>query len=350
MSVAEGTIQIIPGIEWHDNGYFRCTNTNTNTCVKGVAGDLQVLAEFARRAGILRTSRRIYEASDAFADIGYDPEAWSLARDFFKSDFQRKRADKAALSELKVAADSLPADRKALVQLAKARADELNAVAPLVPSPRIFDAHTPGLRVSENHTLRGFAAWVDWISPEQIVATSARAWNDIDRTPPRSSVVDVAAALVTSDLHRWIELMSPDLDPVVVFQIEGPAGPIYEVGTGTHRAHAARLFGFPRLLALVKPAGLPVAVRPTHRETSAVWSGLIERGLLQADVSDDHCWYVRAVVADWMLASPSVATQINTAYERLYPGALTEATGLSVDELTNPALWKRALIGRRPWR
>jgi hypothetical protein len=340
---------MIPGIEWHDNGYFRCSNTNI--CVKGIAGDLHALAELARRAGVLRTSRRIYEASDGFADIGHDPEAWLLARYSFHSDFQRKRADKAALSELKLAADSLPADRKAMVQLAKARADELNAAAPLVPSPRIFDSHTEGLQVSQNRALRGFAAWVDWISPEKIVTTNARAWNDIDRTPPRRSVIDVAAALATStDLHRWVELMSPDHDSVHVSQIEGPAGPIYEVDTGTHRAHAARLFSFPRLLALVRPAGLPVAVRPTDPETSAVWSGLIERGLLQAKVSDHQWWYVRAVVADWMLAPPSEATQINTAYERLYPGALTEATGLSVDELTHPKLWKRALIGRRRWR
>lgn len=335
------------GIEWHDSGYF-CFSTAT-ICAKGVAGDVAALAEFARRAGVLNTSRVVYRASDAFGDIGYDPEVWSLARHCFEDAFERKRADQTALSQLRLAAQSLPSDRKALVQLAKARAAVLNEVAPLVPSPRVFDTHTAGVIVAERHAMRGFAAWVDWICPEQVVATSARAWNDIDRTPPRSSVVDIAAALATSDLSQWVDEMSREVDPVVAFRVEGPAGPIYEVGTGTHRAHAARLFGLPCLLALVKPAGLPVAVRPADREVSAVWSGLLDRGILQADVSDDNWWYVGSVVGEWMLAAPSVATRVNMAYERLYPGALPEATGLTVAELTNPGLWRRALGGRRGW-
>lgn len=340
---------LTPGINWHDSGYFCCSDTNI--CVKGVAGDIHALSELARRAGVLRTSRKLYTASDAFADIGYNPETWSLAQHFFEIDFQRKRADKVALAQLQMAAQSLPSDRKALIELAKARANELNEVAPLVPSPRVFDTYTSGVVVSEGRALRGFAAWVDWISAEEVVATSARAWNDIDRSPPRDSVVDIAAALVTSEIGEWVGLMSPEHDPVVAFRVEGPAGPIYEVGRGTHRAHAARLFGFPRLLALVKPAGLPVVVRPADREMSAIWSGLRDRGLLQAEVSDDNWWYVGSTVAEWILASPPVATQINTAYERLYPGALAEASGMSVAELTDPALWKRALVGRRaPWR
>jgi hypothetical protein len=337
----------IPGIEWHDSGYF-CFSTDT-ICVKGIAGDIAVLAEFARRAGVLNTSRVVYRASDGFDDIGYDPEVWSLARHCFEDAFARKRGHKTALSQLRLAAEGLPTDRKRLVQLAKARASALNEVAPLVPSPRVFDTHTAGVLVAERHAMRGFAAWVDWISPEQVVATSARAWNDIDRTPPRSSVVDVAAALGTSDLGQWVEQMSPEIDPIVAFRVEGPAGPIYEVGTGTHRAHAARLFGLPCLLALVKPAGLPVAVRPADREVSAVWSGLVGRGILQAEVSDENWWYVESVVGEWMLAAPSVATQVNSAYERLYPGALSEATGLTVAELTHPGLWKRALGGQRGW-
>lgn len=348
MGQLKGSNEVIPvGIEWHDSGYF-CFSTAA-ICAKGVAGDIAALAEFARRAGALTTSRVVYEASDAFDDIGYDPEVWSLARHCFEDDFERKRGDKTALSQLRLAAESLPTDRKALVQLAKARASVLNEVAPLVPSPRVFDTHTAGVIVAERRAMRGFAAWVDWVSPEKVVATSARAWNDIDRTPPRSSVVDIAAALGTSELGQWVEQMSPEVDPVVAFRVEGPAGPIYEVGTGTHRAHAARLFGLPCLLALVKPAGLPVAVRPADREVSAVWAGLLDRGLVQAEVSDDNWWYVGSVVGEWMLAAPSVATQVNSAYERVYPGALSEATGLTVAELTHPELWRRALGGRRGW-
>lgn len=128
------------GIEWHDSGYFRFSTAAI--CAKGVAGDVAALAEFARRAGALTTSRVVYEASDAFGDIGYDPEVWSLARHCFEDDFERKRGDKSALSQLRLAAESLPADRKALVQLAKARAAVLNEVAPLVPH-RGYSIRTP---------------------------------------------------------------------------------------------------------------------------------------------------------------------------------------------------------------
>ncbi|WP_459979602.1 hypothetical protein, partial [Mycobacterium avium] len=78
-------------------------------------------------------------------------------------------------------------------------------------------------------------------------------------------------------------------------------------------------------------------------------TGLRDRGLLEAEVSNDDWWYVRSTVGEWMLASPPVATQINAAYERLYPGALSEATGLTVTELTSPEHWKRALVGRGSW-
>ncbi|GAB4664295.1 hypothetical protein [Mycobacterium avium] len=334
------------GIEWHESGYFRCATSTI--CVKGVAGDIHALAELARRAGFLKTARAIYEASDAFADLEYEPATWSLAQDHFASDFQRKRSEQTALAQLRRVAASLPGDRAALVRLAKDRANLLNEVAPLVPSPQVFATHTPGVVVAERRALRGFAAWVDWIRPELVVATAARAWNDIDRTPPRNSVIHIAAALATSDLAEWVEQMSPARDPVSAFRVEGPAGPIFEVGRGTHRVHAARLFGF-RLLALVRPAGLPVAVRPADREISAVWSGLRDRGLLEAEVSNDDWWYVRSTVGEWMLASPPVAAQINAAYERLYPGALSEATGLTVTELTSPEHWKRALVGRGSW-
>ena len=76
---------------------------------------------------------------------------------------------------------------------------------------------------------------------------------------------------------------------------------------------------------------------------------LNERGLLEAEDSGGR-WYVRSVVAEWMLASPPLATQINAAYDRAYPDALSEATGLTVEVLTNANRWERALVGRRRWR
>lgn len=182
------------------------------------------------------------------------------------------------------------------------------------------------------------------LAPRRYVVDARREdWGD-----GRTRVFERRPDLEVGD-GTWVEQMSPEVDPVVAFRVEGPAGLIYEVGTGTHRAHAARLFGLPCLLALVKPAGLPVAVRPADREVSAVWAGLLDRGVVQAEVSDDNWWYVGSVVGEWMLAAPSVATQVNGAYERVYPGALSEATGLTVAELTHPELWRRALGGRRGW-
>ena len=338
------------GMEWREDGFFRCGDNHV--CVKGVAGDVHALAEFARRAGVLSSSRVIYEASDAFDDIGYNEDAWTSARDF-EAEFQYKRSDEGRpaqfFAQMRRIAAQLPTDRKALESVAETRAAQLNAVAPLVESPRLFDNYRPGGCVADGVALRGFAGWVDWIDPALIVSTRASAWNAITRTPARDSVIAIAEGLASSaassaGMDRWLAQMSSAVDPVVAFRIEGPAGPIYEVDRGTHRAHASRLFWYPFLLAHVKAAALPVALHPT-REMSARWSGLVERGLLQAEESGGR-WYVRSVPAEWMLAAARVATQINAAYDIAYPGVLSKVTGLQLDELTNPRRWQRALVRR----
>lgn len=73
-----------------------------------------------------------------------------------------------------------------------------------------------------------------------------------------------------------------------------------------------------------------------------LWQGLRRRGLLEADVVGD-CWFLHWVAAEWMLTSPSLATQMNATYERLYPGALQNITGMTMRELTEPKRWERAL-------
>lgn len=119
---------------------------------------------------------------------------------------------------------------------------------------------------------------------------------------------------------------------------------MYQVVSGTHRAHAARIWSFPYVLGRVHTGQLPAPLRPHTRELAALWDGLRQRGLFAAETSGE-CWYLHTIVAEWMLAPPPLATQMNAAYERSYPGALQDATGLTVSQLIEPQRWAEARVG-----
>lgn len=154
-----------------------------------------------------------------------------------------------------------------------------------------------------------------------------------------------AAAQSRDGIDEWLTTMFAS-DPMLLDHIDGPAGPIYEVSGGIHRAHAARIWGLPLVLARVQIPCLPTPIGPgPSGDLSHLWEGLRQRGLLQADVVGDR-WFLRWVAAEWMLTSASLATQVNATYERLYPGALQSVTGMTIDELTEPKRWAQTLSSR----
>lgn len=340
---------------WLPSGYFDCTSGDL--LVKGVAADPETLREFLGRAGIMKATTSTFQARAEAVDIGYNHEAFGAASDFGSVVEQRLAAPSGWLiAELERIRDCLPRTQEEIARFLDERAKLLNAVAPQVDMPRVFDSGGGEDRYAvADNPLRGFAAWVDWIDPALIISTSDQTWNDVRRTPRRDSVLHIAQALALTDstqpLSAWITEMFRAPDCVRLRRFEGPAGPIYSVGPGTHRVHALRLLEVPAMLALVLPSSLPGPVTTVPQRglsaqgVAALWSALRERGIVDLELCADH-WHFRATPGEWMLASPKVATAVNRAYAQLYPGALEKMTGMSLLELTDPDEWVRALIGR----
>ena len=126
-------------------------------------------------------------------------------------------------------------------------------------------------------------------------------------------------------------------------RVEGPAGPVFEVLRGTHRAHAARIWDLPWVLAQVHVERLAKPLRPPSPSMEALWEGLVRRGLISA-TCDGQCWYLQEAVAEWMLTPPVMAVTWNAMYERAYPGALQAATGLDAHTLFDAQRWAAALL------
>lgn len=345
------------GVEWRHDGAFCVPRGRGGVLVKGVASDVEVVAEVLRRAGVLQTTRSVHRArpNDEVNDWNWTDEASREAQDFDAELSYRVgpgRPDGLAAQLLSIAG-ALPRRRGQLEDMAQERADYLNQHAPQVHPHRLFVPACYGYEGSEhgvpNSAHRGWGMWTAWIEPTLIVNTPSRTWNDIDRNPRRSTVVDVAewlerAAGSPADLDGWLAKMYLRmLDSIRVRPIDGPAGPVYEVMNGTHRVHAARIWGLPVVLAKVLHDQLPIPIRPGRGDLSRCWAGLQRRGLLTAEVDDGGQWLVESVVAEWMLTDPVLATQMNATYERIYPAALQQATGMSYEELCEPSRWEHAL-------
>jgi hypothetical protein len=93
-----------------------------------------------------------------------------------------------------------------------------------------------------------------------------------------------------------------------------------------HRTHLCRLLPLPWLFAAVRVEPLPRELRARweHRkELAALWKGLIRRGLITGSVADglEPRLHLVHAAAAWLLSRAGIATSINRAYERLYPGA-----------------------------
>ncbi len=138
------------------------------------------------------------------------------------------------------------------------------------------------------------------------------------------------------------------------------------VGDGTHRAHFARIFGLP-LLAMIKTSTLPRSLLMIDRpelpglrdpavfgQWQALWRGLRAQCLFvngQFEFGEDSThgglaqWTPTRMCAEWMLLPPQSATEVNRAYDRVYPGALQRATGLAESVLFDTQAWAETMLG-----
>jgi hypothetical protein len=302
---------------------------------------------------VLGASGSVYRArpNREVHDFGWSQDAAAEAGNLDADlEYQLTAALPAGMAaQLQAIGENLPDSDDELAIVARQRADNLNQAAPQIGSHRVFmppsDESDVGALVVRDSAVRGWAMWTDWLQPRLLVSTNSRAWNVIDRNPLRDTVVRVAGALrdavARGRLDGWLSEMFSH-DPMRLNRVEGPAGPLYEVISGTHRAHAARICELPQILATVQVDRLPKPLRPHTPALARLWEGLRRRGLFQADTVGE-IWYLEWICAEWMLTPPAMATPWNAVYERLYPNALQAATGLTPAELAEPDHWVQAL-------
>ncbi|MGC4989915.1 hypothetical protein [Nocardia salmonicida] len=285
----------------------------------------------------------------------------------------RSRADgpqRAGLREaLRALRDEMPADDADFRRWLTQRTAVVNAEAPQVDRVAVFQGGGP-VRCDPGPGLPARSECLEWVNPQAIVSTVDKIWGEFDRMERHRRSLDAfCLSLRAADsaplLEAWIDdfTIGRLRQPVQLVRVEGPAGPVHQLrADGTHRAHFARVFGLP-LMALVKISQLPrplIVIDHPDRpgldalgagfgRVASLYMGLRARGLLEVDGDPRRpdfmdVWHLRRVCAEWMLLPPAEAAAANHAYDRVFPGALVEATGLTAEQLYDPHRWARAVV------
>ncbi|MGW1564466.1 hypothetical protein ACWCQ1_49780 [Streptomyces sp. NPDC002144] len=204
-----------------------------------------------------------------------------------------------------------------------------------------------------------------WVRTDAIVHAIDKVWGDFDRLEESrgpSWIPRAARELLTTapeQLAGFIRHHLAEEPAISLGVINGPAGPLYNVSSGgAHRTHLFRILGLPwviaKLYARIPPRRFEVAnVIDTSKgmaEAERVgrgWRILLERGLLHGRIGYDGAFAVLDldhVPAPWLLGDAALASAYNTAYERVYPGALTEL-GIPATALAGVKAWEQWLYG-----
>lgn len=249
------------------------------------------------------------------------------------------------------------------------RTEVVNAEAPQVDQVAVFQGGG-SVRCESEPGFPARSECLEWVDSRAIVSTVDRVWGSFDRMERHRRSLDafclsLRAADSAAALEAWIDDFTIGRlhQPVQLVRVEGPAGPLYELrADGTHRAHFARVFDLP-LMALVKTSQLPrplIVIDHPDRpgpdplgagfgRVASLYMGLRARGLLEVEGNPRRpdfmdVWQLERVCAEWMLLPPAKAAAVNQAYNRVYPGALVEATRLAVEQLGDPQRWAGAVV------
>lgn len=204
-----------------------------------------------------------------------------------------------------------------------------------------------------------------WVRTDAIVHAIDKVWGDFDRSEASrgpSWIPRATRELLTTKPEQLAAFLRHHLaeEPAISLSvINGPAGPLYNVSTGgAHRTHLFRILGLPwmiaKLYARIPPRRFDVAsVIDTAKGMTEVervgrgWHTLLERGLLHGRIRYEGAFAVLDLdhaPAPWLLGDAALASAYNTAYERVYPGALTEL-GIPATALTGRKVWEQWLYG-----
>lgn len=210
-----------------------------------------------------------------------------------------------------------------------------------------------------------FSESAAWVRTDAIVHAIDEVWGDFDRSEasrgpswiPRATRELLATK--PEQLAAFLRHHLAEAPEISLGVINGPAGPLYNVSTGgAHRTHLFRILGLPwviaKLYARIPPRRFDVAsVIDTAKGMTEVervgrgWHTLLERGLLHGRIGYEGAFAVLDLdhaPAPWLLGDAALASTYNTAYERMYPGALTEL-GIPVAALAGRKAWQQWLYG-----
>ncbi|MFJ9729702.1 hypothetical protein ACIRP3_44025 [Streptomyces sp. NPDC101209] len=183
-----------------------------------------------------------------------------------------------------------------------------------------------------------------WVRADAIVQAIDEVWGDFDRSEELRGPIWIPRAareLLTTEpeqLAAFLRRHLAEAPPVYLGVINGPAGPLYNVSSGgAHRIHLFRILGLPwmfaKLSARIPPRRFDVAsVIETAKGMDEIervgrgWHTLLERGLLHGRIRYEGAFAVLDLdhaPAPWLIGDADLASAYNTAYERVYPGALT---------------------------
>ncbi|MFF9458140.1 hypothetical protein [Streptomyces flaveolus] len=204
-----------------------------------------------------------------------------------------------------------------------------------------------------------------WVRTDAIVHAIDEVWGDFDRSEASrgpSWIPRATRELLATKPEQLAGFLRHHLaeEPAISLSIlNGPAGPLYSVSMGgAHRTHLFRILGLPwmiaKLYSRIPPRRFDVAsVIDTAKGMSEVervgrgWHTLLERGLIHGCIRYEGAFAVLDLdhaPAPWLLGDAALVSAYNTAYERVYPGALT-ALGIPATALTGLKAWERWLYG-----
>ncbi|MFF4787814.1 hypothetical protein ACFY3E_41680 [Streptomyces griseorubiginosus] len=239
----------------------------------------------------------------------------------------------------------------------RAATTQLQASAPQSPRFNLYD------RQREQYWATSESA--GWVRTDAIVHAVDKVWGDFDRAEESRGPVWIPRAtreLLTTRPEQLATFLRHHLaeEPEISLDvINGPAGPLYNVSLGgAHRTHLFRILGLPwviaKLYARIPPRRFDIAsVIGTAKGMTEVervgrgWHTLLERGLLHGRIRDEGAFAVFDLdyaPAPWLLGDAALASAYNTAYERVYPGALTDL-GIPTAALTGTKAWEQWLYG-----
>jgi YD repeat-containing protein len=204
-----------------------------------------------------------------------------------------------------------------------------------------------------------------WVRTDAIVHAVDKVWGDFDRSEASrgpSWIPRAARELLTTKPEQLAAFLRHHLaeEPAISLSvINGPAGPLYNISMGgAHRTHLFRILGLPwmiaKLYAPTPPRRFDVAsaIETAKGKTEVErvgrgWHTLLERDLLHGRIRYEGAFAMLDLdhaPAPWLLGDAALVSAYNTAYERVYPGALTEL-GIPATALTGRKAWELWLYG-----